>query len=291
MGEGAREEQKMSDGTFETSVRDAAEGKPVFTQEGLDLIKTFEGFRPDAYYDLDNKKKLGKLTVGYGFTDYDIPGLKPGYRIDRAKAEQLLPQLIDRKYANSVRDLVKVPVNNEQFSALTSLVYNIGPTNFKNSTLLKRLNVGDYDGAKLEFSKWVFAGGKPLDGLRKRREAEAALFGGDTETLVNILERQKFGPSMTTPVPEVPKFEETPATPAPKVSVMEEAMATPPTQVAQTPLGGAIPQVGIPTFQMTSPVEQTPADLQGVLSQVPQFDMSFLSAIESGLNRKGGLRV
>lgn len=282
----------MSDGTFVTSIGDRAEGKPTFLQEGLDLIKTFEGFRPQAYYDLDDKKKLGTLTVGYGFTNYDIPDLKPGYTIDKAKAEQLLPSLIERKYASSVRDLVTVPVTDEQFSALTSLVYNIGPTALKNSTLLKRLNVGDYEGAKTEFSKWINAGGKPLDGLRKRREAETALFGGDTETLVKILERQKFGPSLTTPIPDKPKFEDRQVVPAPEVSVLEGPTPQQTAQIETSTQGlGQVPQVTAPSFGGLGSTDQVPVNLNEILAQVPQFDTSFISAIEAGLNRKSGLRV
>jgi lysozyme len=179
--------------TFTDAVESGAQGAPVFSQEGLDLVRTFEGFRPDAYYDLDNKKKLGKLTVGYGFTGNDIPGLKPGFKIDKAAAEKMLPDLINRKYAPAVLEKVKTPLNNQQFSALTSLVYNIGPTKFGSSTLLKKLNSGDYSGAAGEFKKWNKAGGKTLDGLVKRRRAEEALFNGETDTLGSILESQKFG--------------------------------------------------------------------------------------------------
>jgi len=179
--------------TFTDAVESGAQGAPVFSQEGLDLVRTFEGFRPDAYYDLDNKKKLGKLTVGYGFTDNDIPGLKPGFKIDKAEAEKMLPDLINRKYAPAVLEKVKTPLNNQQFSALTSLVYNIGPTKFGSSTLLKKLNSGDYSGAAGEFKKWNKAGGKTLDGLVKRRRAEEALFKGETDALGSILESQKFG--------------------------------------------------------------------------------------------------
>jgi len=179
--------------TFTDAVESGAQGAPIFSQEGLDLVRTFEGFRPDAYYDLDNKKKLGKLTVGYGFTDNDIPGLKPGFKIDKAEAEKMLPDLINRKYAPAVLEKVKTPLNNQQFSALTSLVYNIGPTKFGSSTLLKKLNSGDYSGAAGEFKKWNKAGGKTLDGLVKRRRAEEALFKGETDALGSILESQKFG--------------------------------------------------------------------------------------------------
>lgn len=177
--------------TFTDAIEAGAKGGPRFSQEGLDIVRTFEGFRPKAYYDLGGKK--GKLTVGYGFTNYDIPELKPGYTIDQKRAEELLPNLINRKYGPSVQQNVKVPLTDQQYSALTSLVYNIGPTNFSKSTLLKKLNSGDYDGAASEFGKWIYAGGQPATGLVRRRAAEQALFKGENERLVNILEGQKFG--------------------------------------------------------------------------------------------------
>lgn len=203
--------------TFSEAIEQKAMGNPVFSQEGLDLVKTFEGFRSDAYYDLDNKKKIGKLTVGYGFTDNDIPDLKPGFKIDKAAAEKMLPDLINRKYAPTVLDKVKTPLNDQQFSALTSFVYNVGPTNFGSSTLLKKLNSGDYPGAAREFKRWNKAGGKTMDGLVKRRRAEEALFNGETDTLGSILESQKFGvpeqnlgdgggiSEAITPEPDIPK--------------------------------------------------------------------------------------
>jgi len=186
----------------------------MFSQEGLDILRTFEGFRSNAYYDLDNKKKKGKLTVGYGFTDNDIPDLRPGYTIDKGRAEQMLPDLINRKYGPSVLDKVKVPLNDQQYSALTSLVYNIGPTNFGKSTLLKKLNSGDFEGAAEQFKVWNKAGGKTLEGLVKRRGAEEALFKGDIQSLGSILEEQRFGaPKLgkdlseaATPIPDFPEM-------------------------------------------------------------------------------------
>jgi GH24 family phage-related lysozyme (muramidase) len=200
--------------TFTDAIDAAAEGRPMFSQEGLDILRTFEGFRPNAYYDLDNKKKKGKLTVGYGFTDNDIPDLRPGYTIDKARAEQMLPDLINRKYGPSVLDSVKVPLNDQQYSALTSLVYNIGPTNFSKSTLLKKLNSGDFEGAAEQFKVWNKAGGKTLEGLTKRRGAEEALFKGDIQSLGSILEEQRFGtPKLgkdlseaSTPMPDFPEM-------------------------------------------------------------------------------------
>lgn len=176
--------------TFTDAIEAGAKGGPRFSQEGLDLVRTFEGFRPDAYYDLGGKK--GTLTVGYGFTSADIPDLKPGYRIDQRRAEQLLPSLLDKKYGPSILKNVKVPLSDQQYSALTSFAYNVGPGAFEKSTMLKKINSGDFEGAAGEFGKWIYAGGKPVEGLARRRAAEQALFKGDTQTLGAILERQRF---------------------------------------------------------------------------------------------------
>ena len=179
--------------SFVDAVNNKATGGNAIVPEAMDLVKTFESFKPTSYYDLDNKKKRGTLTVGYGFTKNDIPELREGYSMDKAKAEQMLPDLVKTKYGATVREKVKVPLTDQQNSALSSFAYNVGPTNFSSSTLVKKLNAGDYEGAASEFKKWNKAGGKELEGLSRRRAAEAALFKGDTMELGKILEKQKFG--------------------------------------------------------------------------------------------------
>lgn len=81
-----------------------------------------------------------------------------------------------KKFENTVNDVVKVPINQNQFDALLSLAYNIGSTAFKNSTLVKKLNAGDILGAADQFNVWVNAGGKRMQGLVNRRKAEKELF-------------------------------------------------------------------------------------------------------------------
>lgn len=179
--------------SFVDAVNKKASGGNAIVPEALDLVKTFESFKPTSYYDIDNKKKRGTLTVGYGFTKHDIPELREGYSIDKAKAEQMLPDLIKNKYAATVKEKVKVPLNDQQYSALSSFAYNVGPTNFATSTLLKKLNAGDYEGAAGEFKRWNKADGQTLEGLTRRRAAEEALFKGDVMGLGSILEKQKFG--------------------------------------------------------------------------------------------------
>lgn len=140
---------------------------------GLELIKHFEGLRLESYL-----CPAGKLTIGYGHTGNDV---KPNMKITEIQADKLLAD--DFLEAESdVAKLVKVPLNENQLDALASFVFNLGSSNLWASTLLKKLNAGDYEGAAREFDRWVYTKnpktGKPevLNGLVKRRAAERQLF-------------------------------------------------------------------------------------------------------------------
>lgn len=139
-------------------------------QEGLDLIKRFEGLRLEAYQDA-----VGVWTIGYGHTRT----VRPGQTISEAEAEDLLRQDLDT-FEEAVSRLVKVPLNENEFSALVSLTFNIGEGAFGRSTALKRLNAGDRKGAAdaMEWFNKVRQGGQfvELRGLTRRRAAEKALF-------------------------------------------------------------------------------------------------------------------
>lgn len=138
----------------------------ALNEDGLELIKTYEGLRLKAYQD-----SVGVWTIGYGHTRT----AKPGMTITAEEAEALLRQdLADAEKA--VTRLVKVPLNDNQYSALVSFVFNLGSGNFAMSTLLKKINSGDIAGAAKEFKRWNRAGKKVLAGLVRRRDAEAALF-------------------------------------------------------------------------------------------------------------------
>jgi spore coat assembly protein SafA len=144
-------------------------GANALSQSGLDLIKGFEGLRLSAYQD-----SAGVWTIGYGHTG----NVKPGDRITQAQADELLQK--DTAWAQqAVRDQVKVPLTQGQFDALTSFTFNLGAGALAKSTLLSKLNAGDYGGAQAEFGKWVHAGGQVLQGLVRRRAAEAELFGNN----------------------------------------------------------------------------------------------------------------
>jgi len=97
--------------------------------------------------------------------------------ISSARAEEMLQADLPR-FEAAVSRLVTVPLDQHQFDALVSFTYNLGEGNLRSSTLLKKLNAGDYAAAAAQFERWVTAAGKPLPGLVKRRAAERAMFEG-----------------------------------------------------------------------------------------------------------------
>jgi lysozyme len=135
-------------------------------EAGKRLIKSFEGCRLTAY-----KCPAGVWTIGYGET----AGVHEGMVITQEQADQMFDSALAR-YEIPVMNVVAVPLNENQFSALVSLSYNIGNGAFGRSTLLRKLNESDYSAAAEQFLVWNKGGGKVLNGLTRRREAERALF-------------------------------------------------------------------------------------------------------------------
>jgi len=137
------------------------------------LIAEFEGFKDKAYLDSANI-----WTLGYGSTRNPITGekVKKGDTITRATALNWL-KIQTAAFAKDIDTLVKVPINDNERTALLSFVYNIGRTKFANSTLLRKLNANAprAEVAK-EFLRWVYAGGKVVKGLQTRRKMEQQLF-------------------------------------------------------------------------------------------------------------------
>lgn len=152
------------------------------SQACINLVKRFEGLhKVTAEGDVRAYRcPAGKWTIGYGHTK----GVRSGMRISTEEAERLLLEDLT-EHGNHVNKLCKVEVSQAQFDALTSFVFNLGPTAFKSSTLLKKINKSDFDGAALEFGKWNKAREngvlKVFPGLTRRRTAEAALFSMDAE--------------------------------------------------------------------------------------------------------------
>lgn len=138
------------------------------SSRGIELIKSFEGLVTTAY-----RCQAGVLTIGYGHT-YNV---YQGQTISREEAEQLLAR--DLVWAEEcVSSKVKKPLNQNQFDALVSFVFNVGPTNFHNSTLLRVINAdpGNYDAVVRQLKRWNHAGGVISKGLTRRRDAEAKLY-------------------------------------------------------------------------------------------------------------------
>ena len=139
----------------------------------VELVKQFEGLRLDAYTD-----SVGVWTIGYGHTGPDV---KPGMKIGQETADKLLDDDLDWAEA-AVRKAVKVPLNEGRYAALVSFVFNVGAANFQKSTLLRKLNSGDYIGAANEFSRWNKGRDRAtgelrvIKGLTRRREMERAIF-------------------------------------------------------------------------------------------------------------------
>lgn len=142
--------------------------RPLKTgKKGLELIKSFEGFSSKAYI-----CPAGKPTIGWG---HWIKSGELFSEITEEQAEILLMQDLSEA-ERTIINFVKKNINQDQFDSLASFIFNLGSDNFKKSTLLRRINEGDFHSAALQFSKWILSNGAPLKGLAKRRFAEAELF-------------------------------------------------------------------------------------------------------------------
>jgi lysozyme len=138
------------------------------SQEGINLIKQFEGCKLTTYADTG-----GIATIGYGHTGSDV---HRGQCISEQEAENLLRKDVER-FEKAVNAEVKVPLSQNQFDALVSFAFNVGQGNLHTSTLLRKLNQSDYQGAAQEFPRWCKdSRGHELLGLKRRREAEKNLF-------------------------------------------------------------------------------------------------------------------
>ena len=140
----------------------------IISIPGVELLTHFEGLKLEAYQD-----SVGVWTIGYGHTK----GVTPSMKITESQASNLLKtELIE--YQNYINEMVKVELSQCEYDALVCWVYNLGPTNLRDSTLLKLLNKGDKFLVPEQIRRWNRAGGKVLKGLVRRREAEALMFAG-----------------------------------------------------------------------------------------------------------------
>ena len=134
--------------------------------KGISLIKEFEGLRLKAY-----KCPGGVWTIGYGHT----AGVKPGIVITKAQAEEYLKAdlIAFEMYLNGLG----LALNQNQFDALVSFIYNVGTGNFSNSTLLRKVRANPQDNSIMdEFLRWVYSKGRVLPGLQRRRLREMKLY-------------------------------------------------------------------------------------------------------------------
>lgn len=136
--------------------------------QGVQIVKSSESLRLRAY-----RCPAGKWTIGYGDTGPDV---RPGLVITEAEAEVRLTRRLAEEFEPGVEQLLAVEVTGNQFSALVSFAYNTGLQALAESTLLRKLNAGDYDGAADEFPRWTRSRGRVLPGLVTRRAAERELF-------------------------------------------------------------------------------------------------------------------
>ena len=140
----------------------------TYSTAGLALTKLFEGLRLTAYQDSG-----GVWTIGYGHTGSEVvEGLT--WTQDQADAQLLIDTQTAQDCVNTNVTILSLTQN--QFDALVDLAYNIGCGALRSSLLLRCVNAGKFDAAAQQFTRWVYAGGKVVDGLMKRRQAEQVLF-------------------------------------------------------------------------------------------------------------------
>lgn len=148
---------------------------------GLKVIKHFEGLRLEAY-----KDPVGVLTIGYG----DTGNVHPGQVITEVEAEARLKDRLAREFTPGVLSALTRDATQGELDAMVSLAYNVGVGAFRASTLVRKFNAGE--NAAGEFERWVYAGGKQLLGLKRRRAAERALFEGKSAAVaIRIAEAMK----------------------------------------------------------------------------------------------------
>ena len=139
------------------------------SKTGIELLKHFEGCELKAYQD-----SVGVWTIGYGHTK----GIYEGLEITQSEAEKMLVDELP-EYEGYITDKVVPMLQQHEFDALVCWVYNLGPTNLSSSTMLKKLNAGEFKEVPFQMKRWDNAGGQPLLGLTRRRNAEALLFKGE----------------------------------------------------------------------------------------------------------------
>ena len=151
------------------------------TEQGLALIRRFEGFRTCAYRDA-----AGIWTIGFGHTSAaGAPHVRPGMKVSRKEGLQILARDV-ATFARGVEQQLAVELNASQFSALVSFAYNVGLDNFRKSSVLGAVNARDFAAVPRRLALWVKCRGCVLPGLVNRRAAEAAMFLSEDRTPLNL---------------------------------------------------------------------------------------------------------
>lgn len=148
-----------------------------------EIIKEFEGYYSKAYLD-----PVGIWTIGWGTIKYpNGRKVKKGDTCTKAEAQEWLEWEVFQVCEPALKK-VKVELNDSQYCALLSFIYNCGAGAFSSSTMLKKLNLGDYKGASREFPRWNKAGGRVLNGLTRRRKSEMELFNEGVDNPIHDVE-------------------------------------------------------------------------------------------------------
>ncbi len=140
------------------------------TQDGLDLIKGFEGFSPNVY-----TCPAGWPTIGYGHVVQDHERERYEDGIGEEAGEALLRNDVE-KSERAVLRLIRVALDDGQFDGLVSFTFNLGSGALQRSTLRRKVNREEHETVPAEFRRWVWAGGRKLKGLMRRREVEAQIY-------------------------------------------------------------------------------------------------------------------
>jgi lysozyme len=153
------------------------ENNMKISQEGITLIKHYEGCPKDADGNaVSYRCAANKPTIGYGSLKLiDGSPVQDNMSITMKEAEELLAHELE-EYEGYINDMVTVPLKQNEMNAMVSWVFNLGPTNLKNSTLLRVLNEGKYHEVPEQIKRWNKVNGKVNEGLVKRRKSEALLF-------------------------------------------------------------------------------------------------------------------
>ncbi len=162
------------------------------SRAGIDLIKEFEGLELEAYL-----CPADKWTIGYGHTSAaGDPAVAPGMKITEQEAERILARDL-AIFERGVERLVRVYITQNQFDVLVSFAYNCGVGALERSTLLKRVNAERFADVPAELMKWTKSAGREIDGLVRRRRAEAKMWRG--------LDKTKAAPEEARATPDTPR--------------------------------------------------------------------------------------